>query len=382
MARTVLLTLGRLPKCLDLARCFHSAGWRVVVAEPFAWHPARMSNSVARSVRVTAPRLSKTAYLDDLAAVAAAERVDLIVPVSEETMHVSRLHDRPGFGVPVYSPPHAVAVRLHDKAEFIAMAAGFGLDVPETARAGTAEAEALAAAGEYVAKPIFSCSGRGVRFMDRGAPLPEEALAEPSVVQRRVRGAVRSTFSIAHRGRVLMTSVYRGLVMAGTVAVAFARVEGEEAAAIRAWVERFVAASGYSGFISFDFVLDGDGRPFAIECNPRVTSGIHFLRPEAVVGAILDPDGPQPADPFRADARLQQFFPCLTATQGAMFRKGRDFFGKLAVLTGARDVMWSASDPLPLLTMTPTSYEILALSIFKGVSLGDAATRDIVWYPD
>ena len=379
MRKSVLITLGRLPKCLDLARAFHGAGWRVVVAEPFAWHPTRVSNAVSLTRRVTAPRLGKQAYLDDLARIVAEEGIDLVVPVSEETMHVSRLKDRPGFATPVFCMPHDVVVRLHDKRRFIAMAAELGLDVPETAAADAPEAAGIAASGDFVVKPVFSCSGRGVRFLGRGEPIPDEAFGEPSVVQRRVRGDVRSTFTIAHRGRVLVTSVYRGEVMSGTVAVAFARVT--DMPAIEDWVARFVAATAYSGFISFDFVVDADGRPFAIECNPRVTSGIHFLRPEAIAQAMLEPDRPL-TDPFRPDRLLQQFFPCLTETQAAMFRKGREFWRKLTVLRTARDVMWSPADPLPLLTMTPTSYEILALSIFKGMTLGDAATRDIVWYPD
>lgn len=380
MRKSVLITLGRLPKCLDLARAFHGAGWRVVVAEPFNWHLTRISNTVARAYKVTAPRVSKQGYLDDLARIVAEEGIDLVVPVSEETMHVSRLKDRPGFATPVYCMPHATVVRLHDKRRFVEVAAALGLDVPETAAAAdAAEAERIAGTGDFIVKPVFSCSGRGVRFLTRGQPVPDEAFQEPSIVQRRVHGALRSTFTIAHAGRVLVTSVYKGVVMSGTVAVAFEQVTDMQA--IECWVERFVEGTGYSGFISFDFVVDGEGRPYAIECNPRVTSGIHFLRPEAVVQAMLEPEKPL-SNPFRPERLFQQFFPCLTETQGAMFRRGREFGRKLEVLRRAKDVTWSPTDPLPLLTMTPTSYEILALSIFKGMTLGDAATQDIVWYPD
>ena len=65
--KTVLLTLGRLPKALDIARSFSSAGWRVVVAEPHRRHLAGASRSVARSIRVTAPAEDPAAYLRDLA---------------------------------------------------------------------------------------------------------------------------------------------------------------------------------------------------------------------------------------------------------------------------------------------------------------------------
>ena len=55
MTGNLLLTLGRLPKALDVARGFADLGWRVVVAEPFKRHLAGASRAVAQSHRVTAP---------------------------------------------------------------------------------------------------------------------------------------------------------------------------------------------------------------------------------------------------------------------------------------------------------------------------------------
>ena len=63
---TVLLTLGRLPKSLALARALASVGCRVIVADPFRWHLCRPSRDVARCYRVRAPNDGLDAYLDDL----------------------------------------------------------------------------------------------------------------------------------------------------------------------------------------------------------------------------------------------------------------------------------------------------------------------------
>ena len=188
-------------------------------------------------------------------------------------------------------------------------------------------------------------------------------------------GGVQSTFSLAHEGRVLTTAIYRGTVMSGTVSVCFERVETP---AIAAWVRAFVARTGHSGFISFDFIVDENGQALAIECNPRVTSGIHFVDSAALARAILDPAAAIEV-PLRPGRLFQQFYPCLTEAQKAMFRPA-DRARHLHYLRAARDVVWSARDPLPFLTMTFTSYQILALSIFRGLSLGEASTRDIEWY--
>ena len=69
MPKTVLLTLGRLPKALELARALHQAGARVIVAEPFGLHVCRASRSVAKSIRVPAPNTDPAAYLDALEAI-------------------------------------------------------------------------------------------------------------------------------------------------------------------------------------------------------------------------------------------------------------------------------------------------------------------------
>ena len=91
MTKNVLFTLGRLPKGLDLARSFKRLGWRVHVAEPSRDHLARASNHVDRVHHVPAPATEPEAYLDALAQLIAREKIDLVVPVSEEIMFVSLL---------------------------------------------------------------------------------------------------------------------------------------------------------------------------------------------------------------------------------------------------------------------------------------------------
>ena len=131
MSKTVLLTLGRMPKSLDLARGFHALGWRVVVAEPFAWHLCRASRMGSKSLRVRAPARDPDGYLDDLRKVIERERIDLIVPVSEETLHVAGLAEGLAAGVRLYAPPRAALIELHDKLTFARKMRALGLPVPD-----------------------------------------------------------------------------------------------------------------------------------------------------------------------------------------------------------------------------------------------------------
>ena len=366
--KTILLTLGRLPKALDLARGFAAAGCRVVVAEPFGWHLAGASRAVARSCRVPPPSAGKAAYLDALMDVVQREKVDLVVPVSEETMHVSFLTGR----APVFTMPPAAVIPLHAKDGFIQAAQECGLPVPETHALGSEAAQRLAASQDVVVKPVFSCSGRGVRVVRRGSPLPA-ADATPAVVQAFAPGQEFSTCTLARAGQVVATVVYRGTVMSGTVACGFARVDQP---AIVDWVARFVAHAGWTGFIAFDFIVDGAGQPQAIECNPRCTSGLHFWEPADIARAVLGEAG---TVRFRPERELQQFYSCLTEAQKSMFRPG--FGAKLRHLLRTRDVTWDRHDPVPFLTMTATSWRIIWLSIRQRTTFGEVATLDVGWYP-
>lgn len=373
MTGTVLLTLGRLPKALDLARGFAELGWRVVVAEPFGRHLVGMSRAVARSHRIAAPADGAARYLEDLARVIAAERVDLVLPVSEETPHVAFLHGRLAPGTTLFTMPPGDVLRLHDKHGFARRAGAIGLRAPETHALGDPAAADLVRSGPVVVKPVLSCSGRGVRVLPAGADLPPPVSAAPAIVQRFVAGDEYSSCSIAHAGRISSTVVYRAAQKSGSVAVVFERVSHP---AIEDWIRRFVAAERWSGFIAFDIVVDADGAPWGIECNPRATSGLHFWRRTDIARAVLD-RGHSPR--LRPETRLQQFYPALTETQMSLFRGG-PFAANLRRLLTTRDVTWEWGDPLPFLTMTATSWPIIRMAMARGVPFGEVATLDVGWY--
>ncbi|MBP0463364.1 ATP-grasp domain-containing protein [Roseomonas sp. PWR1] len=369
---TVLLTLGRLPKALDLARAFHGAGWRVVVAEPFRKHLAGASNAVARSIVVTAPAEDREAYLRDLLRVVEEEAVDLVLPVSEEVVHVAALHGRLPARTRLFAMPAEAVLAAHDKGAFAAQSGAWGLPVPSTHPLGDETAALLAARQDVVVKPLHACSGRGVRVIRRGDPLPPADPAAPAIVQARIAGPERSTCSLVHAGVVSGTVVYQGLMQSGSVSIAFERVEDR---LIEAFVRDYAAATGWTGFLSFDFMLDAEGKPWAIECNPRTTSGLHFFAPEDLARAVLDPAHPLR---FRPEGRLQQFYSCLTETQLSLFRGG-GFGRKLRTLATTRDVTWSARDPMPFLTMTATSWPIIREAMARRATFGEVATLDVGW---
>jgi hypothetical protein len=373
MTGNLLLTLGRLPKALDVARGFADLGWRVVVAEPFKRHLAGASRAVAQSHRVTAPAEDKQAYLADLRRIIAEEKIDLVVPVSEETMHVAFLRDNLPATTQLFTMPPDILLRLHNKHGFVQQARDWGLAVPKSHVLGDPAAEALVRSRPAVLKPVHSCSGRGVRLLPPGSALPAPDPAVPAIVQRYILGEEYSSCSIAHEGRVSSTVIYRAAQKSGSVAVAFERVENS---AISDWITRFIAAAQWTGFIAFDIMVDEAGQPWGIECNPRTTSGLHFWQRADIARAVVEP-GFIPR--FRPETRLQQFYSALTETQMSLFRRG-PFRENLRQLFSTRDVTWDWHDPMPFLSMTATSWPIIRMAIARGVTFGEVATLDVGWY--
>jgi predicted ATP-grasp superfamily ATP-dependent carboligase len=372
VSETVLLTLGRLPKALDIARALAAAGCRVIVAEPFKRHLTGASRAVARSVVVHSPVDDHERYLTELQRVIEEEGVRLVVPVSEEILFAAALRDRLPEGVRLFAMPFATLRALHDKHSFIGVCAAAGVAAPQTRALDAPDAQALADAGPTVVKPVASCSGRGVQFLERGARLPR--VTEPCIVQEFCAGQVLSTFSVARQGKVLLTVTYRGAVMQGTVAVCFERIDTPPPVA--EWVDRFVGHCEFDGFISFDLVQQVDGQVRGIECNPRATSGIHFVAPEGLAAAILHPEQ-TPSLRYREARLLQQFYPCLTETQKSMFTER--FSRNLNFLRRARDVTWSLRDPWPWLSMPLSSWTIIEQALRRGCTFGEVAMIDMAW---
>lgn len=375
MPHTVLITLGRLPKGLEFAFAFARAGYRVIVAEPWRWHLSRVSRAVSRCYAVTAPSEDVEAYHNDLLAVIAREQVDLVVPISEETLHVAGLREKLPNSCRLFCMPQADLLALHDKLSFVQTAAAIGLPAPKTLAFDSPEAIAFAETHACIVKPRLSSAGHGLAIQQAGDPLPP--VDSPSIVQAYLPGEELSSFSIAHEGRVIGTVIYRGLIISGSVAVCFEVLPTPDPA-ILDWIERFVVAVNYSGSIAFDFRRDADGQALPIECNPRTTSGIHFVNPDDLALAVIDPVA-ENRFRLRDEHILQQFYPALTETQGAAF-KGRTWRPNLKYLFGCRDVSWSRRDPLPFLLMPASSYQILRRTIFSGMTFGEAATFDIGWY--
>lgn len=378
MKPAILLTLGRLPKALELARCFYSAHCDVYVADPFPSHLSKPSRAVKESFQVTAPNVDRDQFGADILKIVEDKNIDIVAPVSEEALYVAALAPRLSAEVTLLTAPLDRLSKMHDKFAFIQAAHEAGLRAPETESASSPAVNRLLQGGDVVVKPTFGCSGAGLTFLNCGAALPETLRTEAYIIQRRIRGREISSLTFARNGVVQANVLYKGLVFAGTTAACFERVD--DAPDANTWIEAFVAHHDWSGFIAFDFIVDDDGTAWPLECNPRLTSGVHFFDHEDLSQILLDPASDQQCR-LKHQLRFQEGHTCLTKAYGHIL-KPRAFIDRLRLIFSTQDVLWAPGDRAPFMLMTPMSWPILSQVMFKGASFGEAATRDIMWRPD
>ena len=376
MDRTALLTVGRFPKALTLARGLHRHGVRVLVADPLKRQLCSVSRSVSKNYQVAAPNTDVRAWERDILEIIDREQVTDLVPVSEEVCHVANLAPKLPAHVRYVGPSTPWIGQWHDKLAFVSHAIDRGVTAPSVFTTADPEARALVRQTECVLKPRRGCSGTDISFIPPGSSLPPPS--NELLVQRKVEGTHLYTISWVEDGQVMTTASYRGSTHSGTVAVGFQ--SAPTPFSVKQWIEQFVADTGTTGFLSFDFILDRGGIPWGIECNPRASSGIHFID-EAWLGAAVMGEASTPASITPAGKRAQWSYSTLTEAYKQLLRlRVPELLRCLRDLLVSRDVVWSWRDPLPFLLMTPLCWEFIWKSIRERMPIGDASQCDIAWH--
>ncbi|MEM7026590.1 MAG: ATP-grasp domain-containing protein [Pseudomonadota bacterium] len=373
----ILLTLGRMPKGLDLARGFSNNDCQVFVADPHKNHISRYSNSITECRAVTAPNISADAFIQDLLEIVTDKSIDMVVPVSEESVYASLMKDRLPNNVSFFGPAFDTACMLHDKFRFNQYLHEQGFPAPACALLGDNAAEDLITNFDAVIKPVHASAGIDIQYLNKGDNLPGTT-NRPAMIQQRMFGRLLTSLSLAKKGECLATGIYEGSIFSGSVATAFKRVDNIQA--VNDFVDRFIENLNYSGFISFDLFLNEDGIAYAIECNPRLTSGIHLFETTDIAKAILEEEITTSIR-FRQRDSFQHFWPCLGITEMSLINGG-PFRHNLRHFLHSADVTWSNNDPLPFLMMNFCSMEIFKKYFLEKMSLGEAAITDVEWRGD
>jgi hypothetical protein len=368
----ILVTGARAPIAADIAKALTLAGHAVWVADSARFPVAAVSPHIRGFLRLPAPRADFRAFADRLVAVCAEHAITSIVPTSEEVIWLARAAPRLPKSIALRASPFSVLVDLHHKGTFAALAVRLGHGAPENHELIHADDLTRFTAPErFVFKPVYSrfatrtLIGPTVRALSRVTPSP----AQPWLAQTLVRGRELCAYNIADAGRLILHVAYEPQFRFGVGASTyFSPVVSEP---LRALCARFIAATGFTGQISFDVIETQTGL-VAIECNPRGTSGVHLAaqQPAAFAAAFLGQVA-EPAPLVSPEPRML-LLPLLLNHPGALLRS-RD----RARLRAGKDALHAAG--ISVFAQTAALAEMAWQAARLGVGLSAASTSDFEW---
>lgn len=383
MPPTALITGGRAPLALEWARLLHGAGWRVVSAESLRPNLLEASATVSARYGVPEPREHPEAFVGALEAIVRAEGVAWVIPTCEEVFMIGWGRERlEAAGARVLAPSLTALDVLHHKGRFAAHARALGLAVPETevleSRAALSTRLAAKPAGEaWILKAAYSRFGNGVRRVSSGEPLPPDVRPtpeEPWLLQRAVPGRVRCAYALVREGRLAAFCDYASEWKAGEASIAF---EYQGHPGVRAWVEHFVESASGDMQLSFDFIETPEGEVFALECNPRTTSGIHLFARSPRFAGLLEaapeaPLAPAPGTQVAVKAAMVLY------GLPAVLREPRRFGAWRRAVAGL-DAIHRPDDPGPAKAQLRVYAALMARALRLRMSVLEASTHDIEW---
>ena len=374
----ILLTGGRAPAALELARAFHKAGHTVFMAESLRGHLSQPSNAIAKNIYVPPPRQQTSAFIDALKTIIIENRISLFIPTCEEVFYVSMGNDE--IPCAVFVESITKLNQLHNKWSFVIETLAKDLYAPETMliKSKVDLLHAYAQWRELVLKPVYS------RFAAQTLIRPPLKLAlstlkfdpaSPWVAQEHLPGRQYCTYSICHNGHLTAHTTYPSTFTAGQgAAIVYQHVDHP---AIFAWVKTFVEKNKFTGQIAFDFMEMPDGKLAALECNPRTTSGVHLLASHPqFVDAFLDPElecitPVNNTSYMLSTAMLIYGLPA--AIRNHQFKQWRKTF------LVSDDVILDFNDPLPALLQIRSILAHLNIAWKHNISPLEASTFDIEW---
>jgi predicted ATP-grasp superfamily ATP-dependent carboligase len=392
-SKRIIVTGGRSPAALELSRLLSASGHTVFAAESWKRHLCRSSRSVSASFLLPPPKQNPADYAKELRSVIESCRADILIPTCEEIYTIARYRELLGECCVVFTEPLSILEQLHHKGSFIRLVEAFGLNAPIT-RVAESRGELLDLARDkelfpdgVVLKPVYSRFASKVVAIPPGSRNVEkyagqvEQISEmyPWVVQSYLPGRQLCTYSVVHQGHIAAHTSYWTKYAAGRGAsIHFEHVVERETFR---FVETLVKALGFTGQIAFDFKEDREGRLLPLECNPRMTSGIHLLANTRGIDRVFVSQGtlskectlyPTSREPSMLGAAM-----LVSGWRGS--RSLREWKEWAMDWARGRDVLFDWNDPMPAFEQLRVLGRLAMERLRTGVSLMELTTSDIEW---
>jgi predicted ATP-grasp superfamily ATP-dependent carboligase len=378
-AKRILLTAGRSNITLDLARKLHHAGHQVYVTDTTKLHICYFSKAVCKTFLVPIPRFEPGEYVEKLIEIVTQEKIDLLIPIYEEIMYISKaIHLFPDT-CKVFCSSFDVLNHLHNKWLFYKTLCSLQIETPRTYLIQSQEdLEKIDLSVPYALKASYSRASLSLIKLAPGRELPSVNVdkSNPWIAQEWIDGNRYCSYSICQDGQVLAHALYPvRFALDGNSCITFKSMNHP---GIFEWITNLVKQLQFTGQIAFDFIENKDQQLYAIECNPRATSGIHlfslFDRMEKAFFEHI------PSTIFPEDNRNVQIATgmCLYGWKRSSY-PNNTLLKFLKELFSTPDVVFDRGDLKPFLSQPLVFSGIWKNSLKYGISIPAAFTFDHEW---
>lgn len=370
----ILVTSGRAPASLELIRLLSLGKHQVHVADSLPVHLSLRSKGVTKNHLVPPPRQQTAAYGQELIRIIKEESIDLVIPTFEETFWVARFKKEIEEHCPVFVDDLNKLRTLHSKSSFIDLCDQLGIATPKSYECTDQDEITKCAQNleSFVLKPTFSRFGEEVLIKPKEKELRNIEINKdrPWVMQEFLTGDAYCSYALCRGGKVLASAIYPSQIKSNKVSLNFSHLEHQ---VIHDWVKNFAQKTSFTGQLSFDFIENQKGI-FAIECNPRMTSGLHLFEDRSDFHQIFLAD---PATELKPAANVKNMMGILVLMYGLADIK--NLVQNIKTFMSSRDIIYRRNDLKPFFDQFRAFIWLSLESRKRGMTISKLTTADIEW---
>jgi predicted ATP-grasp superfamily ATP-dependent carboligase len=388
----ILILGARSPASLTWARLLAKAGHRVHMAESLGYAISRFSRYTLTYTRLPSPKQQPKQWLEQLIQLLIREKIHTIIPNCEEVFYLASANAliQQAHPCQLFTSSISLLTQLHHKGDFAQLTQDWPVSAPETVlltdqnQFDAFKQQKFSTNKQWVFKPAYS------RFATHTLICPttieynqiQATPQQPWVAQQYIQGKEYCSYSIIRHGQLVAHSCYQPKYRVGQGAGIY--FDPVQKIKIRHFIEYFAKQTQYHGQVGFDFIEDSAGKIYVLECNPRATSGIHFLEqlPQttqtAIAHAAMEADTDLPINQLKMDDLQPAMHNLVMLFTPQIWR----FFTKKTFWRDyqqACDAVWTKEDILPYLIQPVPTAEILLRAMSSHSSFLAATTSDIEW---
>jgi predicted ATP-grasp superfamily ATP-dependent carboligase len=373
----ILLSCGRAPAILNLAQELHALGFGVYVVDTQKSYLTRYSKSIQKAFTVPRPDKHLKKFTDSLNHIISEYNIEWVIPGYEDTFYFSIIKSELSQRTKIFTSSINLLDSLHNKESVQKIIRSEHVQNLSTEVITQKTLKYwLSVKDKFVFKPTYSRFGDSTIINLGGDQLPN-IYDNKWLGQKKIAGEEISTFAACHQGTVIVSCIYkRDMVVGPGAGIAFHTIDDNN---LQSFIIEQVKNLNYTGFIGFDIMKD-QNKYFLLECNPRITSGIHLvsIAPFAELLRLKNDRVKAPEQGFILKQR-KLILPVIIYSINNLLQSKISARHLLRVLRKYNSIVFSTRDVLPFIMSIWIYIGYILRSMLSSITITELTGEGIIW---